>query len=346
MKAQVMKQQEDRIVQEYFNEVFFTTISSFEYIAFKCSNNSKYSMFQNYCYFNKAESIDEAINKAILQYQNLKSMLDSLKNEGKTVNFPVNVDPKKLEEEINSWISEINRYDASLCDNCLKTMKEIVTENRNIEKASEYCYKHAHEKSKGECSAYVRNALNNAGFDFPTENFHAYKFYKDENGVNHLELRGFKEIKLEEGFKNKMDGDIVVEEPKGKHKYGHIQIYNSKHGQWVSDFKQRGEAMVHSSDIGVRHYYRYCPKFPCLKFQRQKKAKKVLENHFLDEMSGCMGYDRYNNSSSSYYYRDNNSITSFKINDRVSVGGNLEKSSDGNVGFKFNVGFSIPCIIF
>lgn len=148
--------------------------------------------------------------------------------------------------------------------------------------ASEYCYQHAFENSKGECSAHVRNALYYAGFDFPTKNFHAYKFYKDENGVNHLEVRGFEEIKLEEGLKDKMNGDIVVEEPKRKHKYGHNQIYNSKHGQWISDFKQKSsEAMVHSSDIGGRHYYRYRPKFPCLKFQRKKK--KYLEKNYFSE---------------------------------------------------------------
>ena len=60
----------------------------------------------------------------------------------------------------------------------------------------------------------MRNTLNHARFDFLTENFYAYKFYKNENDVKHLELRGFKEMKLEEGFKNKMDGDIIVEEPK------------------------------------------------------------------------------------------------------------------------------------
>ena len=50
-------------------------------------------------------------------------MLDLLNNKGKTVKFPSNFNPKELEKEINTWISEINSYDPSLCDNCLKTMK-------------------------------------------------------------------------------------------------------------------------------------------------------------------------------------------------------------------------------
>ena len=32
-----MKQQEDLKEQEYFNQVLFTTLGSFEYITFKCS---------------------------------------------------------------------------------------------------------------------------------------------------------------------------------------------------------------------------------------------------------------------------------------------------------------------
>jgi hypothetical protein len=64
---QVMKQQEDLKEQKHFNQVLFTTICSFEYIAFKCNENLKYSRYWDYCYFNKIESIDEAINKATLQ---------------------------------------------------------------------------------------------------------------------------------------------------------------------------------------------------------------------------------------------------------------------------------------
>jgi hypothetical protein len=259
----------DPIDQNDFNQVLFATIGSFEYIALKCNKKSK-PKYSDYCNFNGKKSLDEAINIATFQFENLMSLLDSLNDKGQKVDFPSNFQLKDLEKDINSWISDINRYDPSLCDNCLKIMKEIVTERRKMEIASEYCYDSAFENSKGECSAHVRNALNYAGFDFPDKNFHAYQFYKDENGVNHLERRGFKEMKLEDGLKNKMDGDIVVEEPKGKNIYGHIQIYNKNHDQWVSDFKQKSkEAMVHSSDIGVRHYYRYCPKFQI--FQRQKK---------------------------------------------------------------------------
>lgn len=335
----------DPIDQGHFNEVLSRTLGSFEYIAFKCNKKSKYQKYWYYCNFNGKESLDEAINIATFQFKILMSFLDLLNDKGQKVDFPSNLQPKVLEEDINSWISDINSYDPSLCDNCLKIMKEIVTERRKMAIASEYCYDSAFEKSKGECSAHVRNALNYAGFDFPDKNFNAYQFYKDENGVNHLELRGFKEMKLEDGLKNKMDGDIVVEEPKGKNIYGHIQIYNSKHDQWVSDFKQKSkEAMVHSSDIGVRHYYRYCPKFPCLIFQRQKKKKNFLDIKEIESKN--IHYDRYNNSSSSYYYKDNDSINSFKVSDRVSIRANLDKSSDGTVGFKFNVGISIPCIIF
>ena len=126
MMKQVMKQQEDLKDQEHFKQVLFTAIGSFECIAFKCSENSKYSLYSDYCYFNKIESIDEAINKATLQYKILISMLDLLNNKSKTFKFPSNFNPKEFGKEINTWISEINSYAPSLCDNYLKTMKEII----------------------------------------------------------------------------------------------------------------------------------------------------------------------------------------------------------------------------
>jgi hypothetical protein len=36
---------------------------------------------------------------------------------------------------------------------------------------------------------------------------------------------------------NYKKGDVVVFDAAGKHKHGHIQIYNGKN--WVSDFKQK-----------------------------------------------------------------------------------------------------------
>lgn len=345
-------QGEKDLTQIYFNNIFFTTISAFENVASKCNRNSNHSKYSYYNCCNENESIDEAISKAISNFQLLISCLDELRNKGQKVDFPYNVELKSLQKDINTWISEIKAYDPSLFlnDNCLETMNEFISEKTKMARASEYCYRNAFEKSKGECSAHVRDALNHAGFDFPKENFHAYKFYKDEKGVKNLEIRGFKEMPLEEGFEDKQDGDIVVEEAKGKNKYGHIQIYNSKHGQWVSDFKQKSEAMVHSSDIGERHYYRYCPKFRCLKYQNNKKKKIYLDNYFPicrnERDSKSINYDRYNNSSSSYYVKHNNSGTSFNINDRVSIEPSIDISRDIKIGFNANVEISIPCIIF
>lgn len=120
------------------------------------------------------------------------------------VNCPL-LNEKLLELEkniINSKqkMEDNNNYKAiSLCDDCLTTMNKLLNKGPEIGKASKYCYQNAYEKSKGKFSAHARDALNHAGFDFPSKNFDAYKFHKDENGVKHLELRGFKEIPLEEG---------------------------------------------------------------------------------------------------------------------------------------------------
>ena len=54
------------------------------------------------------------------------------------------------------------------------------------------------------------------------------------------EWNGFENVNENEGL---MVGDIVVFQPIGGRKFGHIAIWNGK--QWVSDFKQRS-IIVHS----------------------------------------------------------------------------------------------------
>ena len=331
--------------QKYFNDIFITALSAFENVAFKIDNKirRKYSNNQPYDLFKNHENLEMAMEKAFLQFNMLKSTIDLLNKEGKVVNFPFQKNElKEIEKDIENWekIIKQNSDAKYLYEKSLEKIKDLITEGTKIGKASEYCYKNAFESSKGLCGAHVRDALNYAGFDFPTKGFNAYKFYK-ENDIKHLEKRGFKEIPLKEGFKNKLDGDIVVEESKGKHKDGHVQIYNAKHDKWVSDFIQNGEAMVHRDDIGQRHYYRYCPKFPCIKYEYQKKN---ISNYDSDDNDDSGDHDHNYNTNTNIKY--NNSSYSFPVNDNVSVQPKFGISRDGKPSFQVNVSVSIPCIIF
>lgn len=334
--------------QEYFNDVFGRAISAFENIALRCKKGlikRKYNYYNSYDIFN--DNIELAIHKAIVQFELLYSFINELNRKGKKVNCPFKEGQlKELEKDIRTWEDAIkNEPEATLLyENSLGKIKELINEPIKMGKASEYCYQNAFESPKGLCSAHVRDALNHAGFHFPTTNFHAYKFYK-ENNIKHLEEQGFKEIPLEEGLKNKLDGDIVVEEAKGKHKYGHVQIYNSKHDKWVSDFKQKGEAMVHSSDIGKRHYFRYRPKFPGISYGNEKDIINQM-----NRSNSSISYDDNNDSSDSNDKDDNiiysNSSISYPISDSVSAQAKFGISRDGNISFNMGLSISIPCIIF
>ena len=101
------------------------------------------------------------------------------------------------------------------------------------EEAARYATEHASKKSVGLCAMYVRKAMIAGGIPlYQGGNAWHYKYM--------LPILGFKEIDKKE---ERMVGDIVVFQPIGKRRFGHIAIWNGK--QWVSDFKQRS-IIVHS----------------------------------------------------------------------------------------------------
>lgn len=101
------------------------------------------------------------------------------------------------------------------------------------EKAAEYATEKAEKKSVGMCALYVRKAINAGGIPL----------YKCGCACNYryvLPILNFHQV----GKKSEREvGDIVVFQPIGGRKYGHIAIWNGT--QWVSDFKQRN-FIVHS----------------------------------------------------------------------------------------------------
>ena len=101
------------------------------------------------------------------------------------------------------------------------------------EEAARYATEHASKKSVGLCAMYVRKAMIAGGIPlYQGGNAWHYKYM--------LPILGFKEIDKKE---ERRVGDIVVFQPIGKRRFGHIAIWNGK--QWVSDFKQRS-IIVHS----------------------------------------------------------------------------------------------------
>lgn len=103
----------------------------------------------------------------------------------------------------------------------------------NPKEAAEYATKHAEKRSVGLCALYLRKAIIAGGIPLHIgSDAWSYKYL--------LPMLGFEAV---ENGANKKVGDIVVFQPIGGRKFGHIAIWNGK--QWVSDFKQRS-IIVHS----------------------------------------------------------------------------------------------------
>ena len=101
------------------------------------------------------------------------------------------------------------------------------------EAAAKYATEHAEKKSVRMCALYVRKAIIAGGIPlYVGGDAWSYKYT--------LPILNFHQV----GKKSEREvGDIVVFQPIGGRKYGHIAIWNGT--QWVSDFKQRN-FIVHS----------------------------------------------------------------------------------------------------
>lgn len=101
------------------------------------------------------------------------------------------------------------------------------------ENAAKYATEHAESKSVGLCALYVRKAINAGGIPL-------YKCGSAWHYRHVLPILNFHQVGKDA---EREVGDIVVFQPIGGRKYGHIAIWNGT--QWVSDFKQRN-FIVHS----------------------------------------------------------------------------------------------------
>lgn len=126
--------------------------------------------------------------------------------------------------------------------NNLELENNIITKSNNtqsgfnIDSAVNYLTAHAHRSTTGYCAKYVRQALEAGGINTKDHPNSAadYVGYMPKFGFNLL-FKGYGD-KLPKDY-TPQKGDIVVIGRVGKHKHGHIAMYNGE--QWISDFKQK-----------------------------------------------------------------------------------------------------------
>ena len=95
------------------------------------------------------------------------------------------------------------------------------------DKAAGYATEKAERRSVGMCALYVRKAIIAGGIPlYAGGDAWSYKYMLPVLNFHQVGKESEREV-----------GDIVVFQPIGGRKFGHISIWNGK--QWVSDFKQR-----------------------------------------------------------------------------------------------------------
>ena len=129
-----------------------------------------------------------------------------------------------------------------------------------IVKYVKYVIAHAHKKSQGRCAAYVRQALNSAGFYNRSGKDHGSAYMYHSNGI--MASMGFKLVYsgVQKGYSTPAGlktGDVIVWDRVPNHKHGHISITINDSGKQCTDFMQNSFCIaVNYSKGGRYHVYR------------------------------------------------------------------------------------------
>jgi hypothetical protein len=129
-----------------------------------------------------------------------------------------------------------------------------------IVKYVKYVIAHAHKKSQGRCAAYVRQALNSAGFYNRSGKDHGSAYMYHSNGI--MASMGFKLVYsgVQKGYSTPAGlktGDAIVWDRVPNHKHGHISITINDSGKQCSDFIQNNFCIAANYSKGGRyHVYR------------------------------------------------------------------------------------------
>ena len=129
-----------------------------------------------------------------------------------------------------------------------------------IVKYVKYVIAHAHKKSQRRCAAYVRQALNSAGFYNRSGKDYGSAYMYHSNGI--MASMGFKLVYsgAQKGYSTPAGlktGDVIVWDRVPNHKHGHISITINDSGKQCSDFMQNNFCIaVNYSKGGRYHVYR------------------------------------------------------------------------------------------
>ena len=115
----------------------------------------------------------------------------------------------------------------------------------DVDAAVNYLTKHANNGSVKQCAKYVRKALEAGGLNTEGHPTSAADY------ISYMPKLGFDLVINGEGNNLPEDytpqkGDVMVIGRVGKHKHGHIAMYNGQ--QWISDFKQKSYQIYNNMD--------------------------------------------------------------------------------------------------
>lgn len=126
-------------------------------------------------------------------------------------------------------VRDIGRMERMANQAVSSTSQTAVRASQETTRAAQYAMEKALPASAGKCALHVNNSLRAQGIKV---NGHG----KDVAGNLIRSGQGFQQVKYDANYVPQ-DGDVMSIDH-GRHKYGHVAIYNARRGKWVSDFVQ------------------------------------------------------------------------------------------------------------
>ena len=126
-------------------------------------------------------------------------------------------------------VRDIGRMERMANQAVSSTSQTAVRASQETTRAAQYAMERALPASAGKCALHVNNSLRAQGIK-------VYGHGKDVADNLIRSGQGFQQVKYDANYVPQ-DGDVMSIDH-GRHKYGHVAIYNARRGKWVSDFVQ------------------------------------------------------------------------------------------------------------
>lgn len=126
-------------------------------------------------------------------------------------------------------VRDIGRMERMANQAVSSTSQTAVRASQETTRAAQYAMEKALPASAGKCAMHVNNSLRAQGIK-------VYGHGKDVADNLIRSGQGFQQVKYDANYVPQ-DGDVMSIDH-GRHKYGHVAIYNARRGKWVSDFVQ------------------------------------------------------------------------------------------------------------